>query len=113
MEDLIFMMDYILLSDYILLCNFMDYNYRIAYSAETLSSRMNTYSDEYNLFSAYRGRMERFEDIYYLSDELTYYLRHSVSLVFQRVLLSLHANCYPFRQRISCWKIYCPRKRNG
>lgn len=50
MEDLIFMMDYILLSDYIRLCNFMDYNYRIAYSAETLSSRMNTYSDEYNLF---------------------------------------------------------------
>lgn len=44
------MIDYILLSDYIRLCNFMDYNYRIAYSAETLSSRMNTYSDEYNIF---------------------------------------------------------------
>lgn len=102
MEDLIFMIDYILLSDYIRLCNFMDYNYRIAYSAETLSSRMNTYSDEYNIFSAYRSRMERFEDVCCLSDELTRYLRHSVSLVFQRVLLSLHTNGYPFRQRVAC-----------
>lgn len=102
MEDLIFMIDYILLSDYIRLCNFMDYNYRIAYSAETLSSRMNIYSDEYNIFSAYRSRMERFEDVCCLSDELTCYLRHSVSLVFQRVLLSLHTNGYPFRQRVAC-----------
>ena len=91
----------------------MDYNYRIAYSAETLSSRMNTYSDEYNLFSAYRGRMERFEDIYYLSDELTYYLRHSVSLVFQRVLLSPMLIAIHLGNGYLVWKIYCPRKRNG
>lgn len=107
------MIDYILLSDYIRLCNFMDYNYRIAYSAETLSSRMNTYSDEYNIFSAYRSRMERFEDVCCLSDELTRYLRHSVSLVFSvycypSMLIAIHSgNGY------LVWKIYCPRKRNG
>ena len=104
MEDLIFMMDYILLSDYILLCNFMDYNYRIGYSAETLSFRMNTYSDEYNLFSAYRCRIEKFEESYLLSDELNCYLRHSLSLVFQRVLLSVHVNGYSFGQRVSYLK---------
>lgn len=104
MEDLFFMMDYILFSDYILLCSFIDYNYRIGYSDETLSSRVNMYADEYYIFSAYRCRIEKFESIYCLSDEFIDHLRHSLSMVFQRVLLSLYVNGYSFRQRVSYLK---------
>lgn len=111
MEDLFFMMDYILFSDYILLCSFTDYNYRIGYSDSTLSSRINTYENEYQIFLAYRYRIEKFESIYSLPD-LTEYLKQSLNPVFQRVLLSLHVNEYSLEKRKFYLKDLLDRERH-
>ena len=76
-----------------------------------MSSRINTYENEYQIFLAYRYRIEKFESIYSLPD-LTEYLKQSLNPVFQRVLLSLHVNEYSLEQRKFYLKDLLDRERH-
>lgn len=104
MEDLIFMMDYLLLSDYILLCSYVDYYYRMEDVGISLSTCISKFEDDYALFKAYRHRAEKYEDTYRLSDGALTYLKHSVSILIQRTLLSIYKNSYSRKQRVSYLK---------
>lgn len=103
MEDLFFMMDYLLYSDYVVLCSMTDYVYRVGYSTNTLSSKINDFNSEYYIFYSFRERKEVYKKQFVLSDIDLQKFDSSLKMPFHRLLLSLYHcnNHYSYNERIN------------
>lgn len=87
LEDLLFMLDYVLYSDFIFIRDFNDYVYRVGYSTEVLSVRINDFYAEYAAFSNFLNRVYIYRALYNLDDISLMRAWKSLTVFFPKIQL--------------------------
>lgn len=102
LEDMLFVLDYCLHADYVLMKNLSNYCYRVNYSSETLSSRINSYQSEVLAYREFVKRLKLYQDYFGLADKDLDQSWQSLTIFFHKVILSLYSksNQYPYAERV-------------
>lgn len=102
LEDLLFMLDYVLYSDFIFIRDFNDYVYRVGYSTEVLSVRINDFYAEYAAFPNFLNRVYIYRALYNLDDISLMRAWKSLTVFFHKIILSIYKleNHYSWKVRL-------------
>lgn len=102
LEDMLFMLDYLLYTDYIFIRDVNDYIYRVGYSTDALSVRINGFQAEYAAFSNLLSRVYAYQQIYGLKDSSLAKIHRSLTVFFHKIILAIYKsdNNYSRKQRL-------------
>lgn len=103
LEDILFMLDYLIYSDFVHIRDCNNYVYRVGYSMNTLSTRINSFNAEYAAFSNFLNRVYFYQKKYFLTDNSLIKTWELLTIFFHKVILSIYktGNNYNYRQRVS------------
>ncbi|WP_300699450.1 glycosyltransferase [Bacteroides sp.] len=90
LEDLLFMLDYLIYSDFLFIRDYNNYVYRVGYSTEVLSVRINSFDAEYAAFLNFLNRVYMYQDKFGLEDESLTRAWNSLTVFFHKIILSIY-----------------------
>ena len=101
LEDMLFMLDYCWHSNFIIIKNISNYCYRVGYSSEALSVRINSFEQELLAFTNYAKRLTKYQSYYKLSDAAMKNSWKSLTIFCHKVILSLYRGSrnYSYKER--------------
>lgn len=101
-EDMLFVLDYCCYADYILIKSNYNYCYRVSYSTDTLSSRINSYECELSICKEFLLRLKLYQDYYAIADAEMQNAWKTITVLFHKVILAIycHKNQYSYSKRI-------------
>lgn len=102
LEDLLFMLDYLVYSDFLFVRDYNNYIYRVGYSLEVLSVRINGFHAEYAAFSNFLSRVYAYQKAYILEDKSLLQAWNSLTVFFHKIILSVYKseNSYSRKERL-------------
>ena len=68
LEDMLFMLDYLMYADFMVIRDYNNYVYRVGYSVDVLSVRINSFPAEYAAFSNFLKRVYVYQKKFNLED---------------------------------------------
>lgn len=102
LEDHFFLLDYVRYADFVLIRNVANYIYRVGYSTETLSARINSAQTEYMVFSHFLKRIRIYQEWYGLDDDCLADAFKSLTGIFCRIIVAIYKpkNVYAWKVRL-------------
>ncbi|WP_373736488.1 glycosyltransferase [Bacteroides heparinolyticus] len=103
LEDMLFLLDYLLYADFMFIRDYNNYIYRVGYSTDALSVRINSFHAEYAAFSNYLKRVYTYQKKFDLEDDSLNKAWRSLTVFFHKVILGIYKaeNNYTRRERIA------------
>lgn len=103
LEDMLFMLDYLMYSDFIVIRDYNNYVYRVGYSVDVLSVRINSFFAEYAAFSNFLKRVYVYQKKFNLEDSSLGKTWNSLTVFFHKVILAIYKpeNNYTRKERLS------------
>lgn len=90
LEDMMFMLDYLVYSDFIYIRDYNNYIYRVGYSENASSVRINSFHAEYAAFSNLLKRVYAYQQKFDLSDNMLKKTWQSMTVFFHKVILAIY-----------------------
>lgn len=103
LEDMLFMLDYCRYADFVVVRNLHNYCYRVFYSTEALSVRINSYRREVSAYREFFERLKSYQSHFGLMDKDMIKAWQSLTVFFHKVILSVYdkSNRYTQKERIA------------
>lgn len=103
LEDMLFILDYCRHVDYFLTNNISNYCYRVSYSSDSLSTRVNSYRSEVLVCNEFYSRIKQYQEFHAISDFEMGNAWRSLTMMYHKIILSVYSdtNRYSYRQRIN------------
>ena len=89
LEDMLFMLDYLMYADFMVIRDYNNYVYRVGYSVDVLSVRINSFPAEYAAFSNFLERVYVYQKKFNLEDSSLERTWKSLTVFFHKVILAL------------------------
>lgn len=103
LEDMLFMLDYLMYADFMVIRDYNNYVYRVGYSVDVLSVRINSFPAEYAAFSNFLERVYVYQKKFNLEDSSLDRTWNSLTVFFHKVILAIYKpeHKYTRQERLS------------
>lgn len=103
LEDMLFMLDYLMYADFMVIRDYNNYVYRVGYSVDVLSVRINSFPAEYAAFSNFLKRVYVYQKKFNLEDSSLGRTWNSLTVFFHKVILAIYKpeHKYTRQERLS------------
>ena len=100
---MLFMLDYLMYADFMVIRDYNNYVYRVGYSVDVLSVRINSFPAEYAAFSNFLKRVYVYQKKFNLEDSSLGRTWNSLTVFFHKVILAIYKpeHKYTRQERLS------------